>query len=47
MEKYHWTLEEIDKQFFWETLELETGDWKKKVEEQRKDPVMFIDDLGF
>lgn len=47
MEKYHWTVEEIDNQLFWETLDLETGDWKKNIEKERQDPVVFIDDLGF
>lgn len=47
MEKYHWTVEEIDQQDFFQTLDLETGDWKKEVEEQEKDPIVFIDELGF
>lgn len=47
MEKYNWTPEEIDRQDFFKTLDLESGDWKKEIEAQRQDPIVYIDDLGF
>lgn len=47
MEKYNWSPSEIDEQDFWRTLDLETGEWKKKIEEHKQDPIVFIDDLGF
>lgn len=46
MEKYNWTVEEIDNQDFFRILELETGDWKAKAKEQ-SEPMVFIDQLGF
>lgn len=46
MDKYNWTVEEVDQQDFFRLLELETGDWKEKAKEQ-SEPIVFIDDLNF
>lgn len=47
MKKYNWTEKEIDEQDFFSILDLETGEWKKEVEQQQNDPIVFIDELGF
>ena len=47
MEKYNWTVAEIDSQDFWRTLDLETGDWVKRIKHEKENPTVFIDDVDF